>query len=84
MKCLNCDLVFHETDIDVMEDWGLQLCDDCEGEMLKNEAGLSDWDFLKKNLIILSKGDNFLTALSANEIIKKMDSIERKKEIGRL
>jgi NAD-dependent SIR2 family protein deacetylase len=82
MKCLNCDVTFHETDIDVMEDWDLQLCDDCEGEVLKNETGLSEWEFLKKHLLILSKGDNFLTAFSASEIIKKMDSIERKKELG--
>ncbi|MCA1058105.1 hypothetical protein LCL96_04130 [Rossellomorea aquimaris] len=84
MNCLNCNIEFSESDIGVMDDWDLQLCDDCEGEVCKNEVGLSDWEFLKKHLIILSKGDNFLTAFSANEIIKKMDSIERKKELGRL
>jgi hypothetical protein len=82
MKCLNCDLVFHETDIDVMEDWDLQLCDECEGEVLKNEAGLSEWEFLKKHLIILSKGDNFLTAYSAGEVLKKMNSLERRKQMN--
>jgi NAD-dependent SIR2 family protein deacetylase len=81
MKCLNCDVVFHETDVDVMEDWDLQLCEECEGEMLKNKAGLSKWNFLKKELIILTKGDNFLTSYSAEEVLKKMKSLERRKQM---
>jgi hypothetical protein len=82
MKCLNCDLIFHETDIDVMEDWDLQLCDDCEGELLANKTGLSEWGFLKKELTILTKGDNFLTAYSAGEVLKKMKSLERRKRLN--
>jgi NAD-dependent SIR2 family protein deacetylase len=82
MKCLNCNNEFHETDIDVMEDWDLQLCDDCEGELLENKSGLSKWGFLKKELVILTKGDNFLTAYSAGEILKKMKSLERRKSIN--
>jgi hypothetical protein len=82
MKCLSCNVVFHETDVDVMEDWDLQLCDDCEGELLANKTGLSEWDFLKKELIILTKGDNFLTAFSAGEVLKKMKSLERNKQMN--
>jgi hypothetical protein len=79
LKCLNCNIEFGESDIGVMEDWDLQLCDDCEAEVVNNEGGLTEWDLLKKHLITLSIGDNFLTAFSANEIIKKMDSIEQTK-----
>jgi hypothetical protein len=82
MKCLNCNLEFHETDVDVMEDWDLQLCDDCEGELLKNKTGLSEWDFLKTELIILTKGDNFLTAYSAEQVLRKMKSLERRKQMN--
>jgi hypothetical protein len=82
MKCLNCNINFHETDIDVMEDWDLQLCDYCEGELFKNKAGLSNWNFLKKELFILTKGDNFLTAYSAGEVLKKMKSLERRKQMN--
>jgi hypothetical protein len=82
MKCLNCYLDFHETDVDVMEDWDLQLCDECEGEFLKNKNGLSEWGYLKKELTILTKGDNFLTAYSAGEVLKKMRSLERKKQMN--
>ncbi|CAN7221565.1 hypothetical protein [Rossellomorea sp. LjRoot5] len=78
MKCLNCDVNFHETDIEIMEDWDLQLCDDCEGELIENKTGLSEWEFLKKEMTILHKGDNFLTAFSAGEVIKKMKSLERR------
>jgi NAD-dependent SIR2 family protein deacetylase len=78
VKCLNCDTNFHETDIEIMEDWDLQLCDECESELLENKTGLSEWDFLKKELTILTKGDNFLTAFSAGEVIQKMKSLERK------
>ncbi|MCA0150307.1 hypothetical protein LCD52_16100 [Rossellomorea vietnamensis] len=78
MNCLNCDADFHETDIEVMDDWDLQLCDVCEGELQKNKSGLSDWNYLKKELTILTKGDNFLTAFSAGEVIKKMKSLERR------
>jgi NAD-dependent SIR2 family protein deacetylase len=82
MKCLECAKEFHETDADVMEDWDLQLCDDCEGEFLKNKTGLSEWGFLKKELTILTKGDNFLTAYSASEVLKKMKSLERRKQMN--
>jgi hypothetical protein len=82
MKCLNCELVFHETDIEVMEDWDLQLCDECESEFVKNKTGLSEWDYLKKELTFLKKGDNFLTAYSAGEVIKKMKSLERRKQMN--
>jgi NAD-dependent SIR2 family protein deacetylase len=80
MECLNCKVVFYETDIEVMEDWDLQLCEECESEFLKNKTGLPKWAFLKKELIILTKGDNFLTAYSAGEVLKKMKSLERRKQ----
>jgi hypothetical protein len=82
MKCLNCNIKFHESDIDVMEDWDLQLCEECESEFLQNKEGLPRWSFLKKELIILTKGDNFLTAYSAEEVLKKMKSLELRKQMN--
>jgi NAD-dependent SIR2 family protein deacetylase len=82
VECLNCHVVFHETDIDVMEDWDLQLCEECERELLKNKVGLSRWNFLKKELIILTKGDNFLTAYSAEEVLRMMKSLERREQMN--
>jgi hypothetical protein len=82
MKCLSCEIIFSDSDIGVMEDWDLQLCDECEGGLFENKAGLSNWNFLKKELIILTKGDNFLTAYSAGEVLKKMKSLERKEQMN--
>jgi hypothetical protein len=81
MKCLNCEIIFSESDIGVMEDWDLQLCEECESEFIRNKAGIPKWAFLKKELIILTKGDNFLTAHSAGEVLKKMKLLERKEQL---
>jgi hypothetical protein len=77
VKCLKCGLTFSESDIRVMEDWDLQLCDACERESFKMfEESFNKWDFLKLQLKLFKRGNNKSTAKSANEILELMKSID--------
>jgi hypothetical protein len=77
MKCLKCGLTFSESDIGVMEDWDLQLCDACESEASKLfEKSLDKWDFLKLELNLFKRGKNKSTARAATEVLKLMQSID--------
>jgi hypothetical protein len=76
LKCLECFVELHSSDVEVMEDGDLQLCDSCESEMYARANSLNDWDFLRLQLSLLKLGDNKVTSQSADVILKFMDRIQ--------